>query len=425
MESPRRYHHALITVAENCDGCMNCLRNCPTQALRIRDEAPVICEELCIDCGACITTCPRKAILPAVDTFDETGTFAYKVAVPSPVLYAQFGLECSLEEIHLGLNMVGFHYIHDVFKSCKIQSMAIQEHLARAGDAIKKPLISSMCPAVVRLIQVKYPTLVDHVIPFEPPRELSAREAKIKVAQHHGVDIGKIGAFYISPCPAKSISVLQPAEKKRSYLDGVIGISDIYMPLRKAILELKQEEIAAFPKEKAVFDSGWERTGILSRSMNIKKWIAVSGLQHVTRILDLIEQGKLDSVEFIEANSCIEGCVGGSLCVENIYIARSIIIMLEGNGEPPVKPDSEWVRQLYDGGYFFMEKKLQPRTQSKPPPSISDAILQMKKRDQLMERLPGLDCCACGSPTCAAFAEDVLADSVNMDACPYLNPVSE
>ena len=129
MDPQKRYYHAIIAVAENCDGCMNCLRTCPTQALRIRDETPIIHEDRCIDCGACVAICPRKAILPDVDTFKETHPYKYRVVVPSAVLYSQFGLEYSVKEIHLGLSKLGFHYIYDVFAACRIQAIAVQEHM--------------------------------------------------------------------------------------------------------------------------------------------------------------------------------------------------------------------------------------------------------------------------------------------------------
>jgi len=403
---------------------MHCLRTCPTAALRIRDSEPKIIEKRCVDCGACLSACPRKAIRPVVDTFKDTGPFTYKVVVPSPVLYAQFGLDVSLQEIHLGLKKLGFDYIYDVFGACLIEAMALREHLeqlrtTKKGRKQTMPLISSMCPAVVRLVQVKYPTLVSHVLPFEPPRELTAREAKIKVAREHDADMREVGAFYISPCPAKSISVLQPAEKERSFLDRSIALSDIYMPLRKAISEITPEEIETINGEKPVFESGWERTGLMSRSLNIKNWIAVSGMPHVVGILDDIEEGKLESVAFVEANACIEGCVGGSLCVENIYVARSKTLILESEHEPIDRPDPNWVRQLYDSGYFFMEGELRPRTVAKGADSIPDAILFMKKRDELVQTLPGLDCCSCGFPSCEIFAEEVLRKVVGIDACPY------
>jgi len=426
MGSPKRYYHAVIPVPENCDGCMNCLRTCPTEALRIRNDAPVIDEDLCVDCGACIIACPRKAVRPEVGAFKDaqkkTSSFKVKVAVPSPVLYAQFGLETSLEEVHLGLHKIGFDYIYDVFSACLIEALAVQEHLSRRKKASLKPVISSMCPAVVRLIQVKYPTLVDHVLPFEPPRELSAREAKIKVARKLGLEIKDVGTFYISPCPAKSVSVLQPAEKEHSFLDASIAVSDIFVPLRKAIRSLARDEIESFPREGNVFGGGWERTGLMSRSLAVKNWIAVSGLPHVMGILDDIESGKLDGVAFVEANDCIEGCVGGSLCVENIYVARSKSLILERDHRPVRKPDPGWVRQLYDSGYFFVEKRLKPRKRKSPPPSIPDAILLMKKRDELAQDLPGLDCCACGAPSCTAFAEDVLLGRAELGSCPYLKP---
>jgi hypothetical protein len=268
---------------------------------------------------------------------------------------------------------------------------------------------------------VNYQTLVNRVLPLEPPRELSAREAKIKIAKKHGLDIDEVGALYISSCPAKCVSVLQPAEKMHSFLDGSIAISDIYVPLRKAIACLSHRNENDRNGERFVFGSGWERTGFMSRSLNVKNWIAVSGMQHVAGILDDVEGGKLDGVAFVEANACIEGCVGGSLCVENIFVARSKIQILDRDNDSVKMPDSGWVRQLYNSGYFFMENELKPRPERVSAPSISEGILLMKKRDELVARLPGIDCCACGAPSCETFAEDVLQKKIRFDACPYLD----
>jgi len=418
----QRFYHAIITIPDKCDGCMQCLRSCPTHALRVRGQTPLILDDLCIDCGACIASCPRKAIQPNVDRIRETSAYEVKVAVPSLVLYSQLGLRVSPREVHLALNKLGFDYIWDVADACGMEALAVQEHLART-DKKDKPLISSMCPAVVRLIQVKYPSLVSHVIPFEPPRELTAREAKIKVAQSRQIDMRKVGTFYISPCPAKSISVLQPAEKERSFLDGFISISDIYVRLRDAIRDLEKEEVEAFSAENVVFGTGWERTGLMSRSLKVKSWIAVSGLDHVVKILDDLEAMRLEWIDFIEANACFEGCLGGCLNTENVYVARSKILMLEeenGNqrSEGQSGQDRDWVRQLYDHGYFFMENELKPRTQEKNA-DIPNAILAMKQRDELSAKLPGIDCCVCGCPTCATFAEDILKGETKLDHCPF------
>ena len=44
--------------------------------------------------------------------------------------------------------------------------------------ALKLPVISSACPAVTRLIRVRFPELIDHMLPLVPPMELAARMAK-------------------------------------------------------------------------------------------------------------------------------------------------------------------------------------------------------------------------------------------------------
>jgi ArsR family metal-binding transcriptional regulator len=68
-----------------------------------------------------------------------------------------------------------------------------------------------------------------------------------------------------------------------------------------------------------------------------------------------------------------------------------------------------------------MQRELHPRPRKQPAPSISDAILLMKKRDELARKLPGLNCCACGSPSCLTFAEDVVVHGTDIEACPYLD----
>ena len=79
------------------------------------------------------------------------------------------------------------------------------------------------------------------------------------------------------------------------------------------------------------------------------------------------------------------------------------------------------MQQLYDHGYFFMQKKLRPRPRLDPAPSVPDAILFMKKRDELVKRLPDLNCCVCGSPSCETFAEDVLTGHVELQSCPFID----
>ena len=175
------YYHAHEINEGMCDGRMKCLRACPTGAIRVRNGKAKIVGELCVDCGECITACPHRAVEPLADRL-EAGSPEYKcrVAVPSPVLYSQFPSEATPRRLLAGLKQLGFDHVFDVAQACDwcvlASRMYLKEHTGRW------PVISNFCPAVVRLIQVKYPELTQNILPIELPREITARGAKRKLA---------------------------------------------------------------------------------------------------------------------------------------------------------------------------------------------------------------------------------------------------
>ena len=80
-----------VQLDENlCKGCINCIKRCPTQAIRVRNGKAVITKEFCIDCGECIRICPHHAKLPVYDKLSVIKNYEYTVALPAPSLYGQF-----------------------------------------------------------------------------------------------------------------------------------------------------------------------------------------------------------------------------------------------------------------------------------------------------------------------------------------------
>ena len=49
--------------------------------------------------------------------------------------------------------------------------------------------------------------------------------------------------------------------------------------------------------------------------------------------------------------------------------------------------------------------------------NIAKSMRMMADIQSLRAQLPGLDCGACGAPTCRAFAEDVVRGTATIDAC--------
>ena len=50
--------------AEACVACLACVRTCPTDAIAVAGEAPLlqVVDELCIRCGQCYAACPHDAV---------------------------------------------------------------------------------------------------------------------------------------------------------------------------------------------------------------------------------------------------------------------------------------------------------------------------------------------------------------------------
>ena len=89
------YKHSVSLDIDKCKGCTNCLKRCPTQAIRIRGGHAVIDPRVCIDCGECIRVCPYKAKKAVFDVF-----FLFRLINKEFFYGLCFGQEYFVKKLH-------------------------------------------------------------------------------------------------------------------------------------------------------------------------------------------------------------------------------------------------------------------------------------------------------------------------------------
>jgi iron only hydrogenase large subunit-like protein len=394
------------------------MRHCPTQAIRVRGAKAVISQELCVDCGTCISVCPAGAIVSDTDTVSDISDFKWKVVVPSPVLYSQFDSNVHPYIIHLAFKRLGFDQVVDVSASSAALARTMVKHMEKYRGRL--PLISSHCPSMLRLIQVKYPDLVELVVPLDVPREVTAREIRKKLPAKLGLKPEEVGIIYVAPCPAKIVSIKQPVEKTRTWFDGVVSIKDVYSVLLPHVVAIKETFDPSQVPDDFAFNAGWATLGGITRAVQMENWLAVSGLDHVMRILDDIENSRLRNVDFVEALACMLGCIGGSLNVENPYVARTNSIKQRFKYEDPIKVDDQEIERKLRQRHYFLENPVLPRPTKYFDTDLETSIKRMKERKRVYQKLRQTDCGCCGAPTCMAFAEDFVRGEAKLTDCIFL-----
>ncbi len=402
------YFHSVELNADMCCGCTNCLKRCPTEAIRVHGGKARILPERCIDCGECIRICPHHAKRAHSTPMEETKKYKYTVAIPAPALFGQFNGLDNIDFVLTGLKKIGFDAVFEVSRAAELVSEATRKLIKE--NKLQKPIISSACPAVVRLIKIRFPELCHNVMPLLAPIEVAAKIARKEAIDQTGLSPEEIGVFFITPCPAKVTEIHSPNYAEKSEVDGAIAISKIYPELAHAMDHLEEVEPIA---QSGLLGIGWATSGGEAAAMLGDKYLAADGIENVINVLEELEDERIRDVEFIELNACSGGCVGGVLTVENAYVAQARIhklrkylpVSLNHIGNRNID-EMMWSEQLtFDADIFRLDE------------DINKAFEMMTKMEEILEGLPKLDCGSCGAPTCRAMAEDIVRGKAKETDC--------
>jgi iron only hydrogenase large subunit-like protein len=416
------FHHALKILDELCIGCVHCTKVCPTEALRVIDGKAQLTNDRCIDCGKCMKVCPVNAIIIEQDDLNDILQFKARVALVSSVFIGQFPRHYQTRKIYSGLLEQGFTH---VLESEHGAGLLIEEINRYIGENTQtKPVISSFCPAIVRLIQVRFPSLVENIMLLKAPLDLAAMAYKRELIET-GYKEGEIGIFYITPCAAKIAAIKSPVGEEHSPINGVVNMDLIY---NKVYTTLKKEQRSTcmVPQKEQLRseEMAWSLTG--GEAAHIKgRCLSIDGVNNAIEFLEGIENGKITNFDFIEVRACDQSCAGGILTVANRFLTAERLHERKVKYENDKSVGKIFDNKTIDKHIEYIRNNLkisavEPRSMLTLDDDMQTALKKVDRIRKVHSYLPRIDCSACGTPSCKALAEDVVQGRAHTSDCIFI-----
>ncbi len=402
--------HSVLLKEDKCEGCTNCVKNCPTKAIRIHQGKATIIEELCIDCAECIRTCEYHAKYAKTNDLNQLTNDQYRVALLAPSFYGQFAGDIKPQQIKKAVYELGFNEVWDVAYAAEATSKKTYQFLKNNSGTY----ISSSCPVVVRLISLLYPELIDNIVPFNSPVDLMADYVK-KGLEKKSIDNYCITFF--TPCPAKVTAVKNPLGRKDSSINKTIAVDKVYPQILKLIkTDGFSERSELQQKYQPYLGISWGQSGgendILNRE-GIIDTLSVSGIRNIIDIFKEMSVGNIQGLRYLELVACPTGCVGGIFNVTNPYQAK---VNIKNNH----RDYERFVDQKTNNYDFRLKSKIEEENYQKLDKDFTKAMEKLELLEREIESLPGLDCAACGAPDCETFAADVINGLAQRSDCIFV-----
>jgi iron only hydrogenase large subunit-like protein len=304
-----------------CDLCTNagheCGKACAMGAIsRDADGRIKIDYDKCLGEGHCVTMCKLGALaeksqfVPLINILRQRSTPVY--ASVAPAFAGQFGDQVTAGKLRSALLALGFT---DMIETALFADLITMKEAFEFDEKVKTNedfmLTSCCCPVWIKLIENKYPDLVQHISPTVSPmiasgRVLKALEPNAKVV-------------FIGPCVAKKSEALLP--DLRGAIDFVLTFQELSTIFDAA--GITPAELADDEKPTASWAGRvYAHTGGVSAAVaeTISQLIhhrtqsfnpvKVDGIPDCQKLLAQINSGQI-TANFIEGMACKGGCVGG------------------------------------------------------------------------------------------------------------------
>jgi iron only hydrogenase large subunit-like protein len=231
---------------------------------------------------------------------------------------------------------------------------------------------------------------------MKQPEVVAAKLALSEAMNKTGLQRGEIGIFVITQCAAKVTKLKRGNSAK--YIDKVLSNKELYFLLLDKMSRLETLE----PLSRAgSLGISWGSSTGEAVGLGTENYLSADGIENVMQVLNELEHDKLGNIDFLELYACPSGCVGGSMNIENPFLARTRLRLLRKN-YAPVKVE------IGSASEFMRSEPYEPLNIYKLDDDRVQAMKKIMRMKAIYDKLPQLDCGACGAPRCMALAEDIV-----------------
>lgn len=374
-------------LANSCKKCIKCVKACPMDAISIVNEKVIIDQDKCINCDICIQACDQKVLrVKNVNLEKVLKKHDYNIALIPTAILSDLKTYEEIKNIAHAIKKFGFD---EVVQYSDIEGKLYKQALKDSAGK-QKALLTSFCPTINKLIINDYPTLIDHLLPYDYPVEIAAKKLRAKYKDKN------IGIYSLCECVGKLTLAKEPFNNSYSNIDYALSISQMFPQINR--LKNDQQENIEMNKYgvKSIVSDLYG-----NKSLSV---ISVEGLTQIRTALDLIEFDQLKHVDLMALFNCFQGCIGGyhlwSNPFEGCFNIESMISECQSEIAVLDEADYQKIHTINSNEQNFKER-----------------LAWFNKVNAILETLPQFDCGSCGFANCRGLASRIASGEVDDSLC--------
>jgi len=402
----------LLSISETkCRQCYRCVRECPTNALKIDHGKVKRIWSRCILCGICYQYCPHDAVSAqtGIKRVQELLDSGEKVIICLDPTFPAVLDKGTPGQLVTSLKKLGFHEVWEAAVGGDPVTRAYDAWIHKDKEA---SWISSFCPSLVYYVEKFVPQLKDQFVPIVSPMIACGM-----IAKHlHGAGTKVI---YVGPCISRIWERMSRYGKE--YIDYVLIYHDISNMLKAKGIEREKQEPSEFDGPPSGLGRILSFSGGMSKGVGFEQdllnmdHVVEAGADEAIRALKQFQEGKIRS-KFLDLLFC-KGCINGPATDKNISgPSRKQIVVDFIKAQQKKRPanGAADIRKLP----LNLKRSFAARDVAMPDPKEAEiqAVLT-----QLGKTYPdrNQDCGACGYGSCREKAKAVVQGLAEMEMCPH------